>query len=129
MPFHQLQQLKCLHHGSTKAHTCSCLCSISFSTTIKWRLRYAHYGFSARLMQAQCWQGLFLRYFSCLECYMKCLKSWKQNEARDQATHPCTFTIELGRTLCCFPFIMLCNGLKISENKMHWLMDFPLINS
>ena len=46
MPFCQLQQLWCLHHGSTKAH----LCSPSF---LPYRLGddlwYAHYGFSVRL--------------------------------------------------------------------------------
>jgi len=33
VPFRQLQQLQCLHHGSTKAHLCSPLYSIPFSTT------------------------------------------------------------------------------------------------
>jgi len=32
VPFHQPQQLQRLHHGSTKAHLCSPLCSIPFST-------------------------------------------------------------------------------------------------
>ena len=31
--------------------------------------------------------------------------------------------------LCCSPFIMLCNGLKMSKYKANWLMNFPLINS
>jgi len=26
--------------------------------------------------------------------------------------------------LCSYPFIMLCNGLKISEYEAYWLMDF-----
>ena len=35
VPFCQpQQQLQCLHHGSTKAHICSQLCSIPFSTTM-----------------------------------------------------------------------------------------------
>jgi len=32
VPFCQPQQLQCLHHGSTKAHLCSPLLSIPFST-------------------------------------------------------------------------------------------------
>ena len=34
VPFHQLQQLQCLDHGSTKAYLCSPLCSIPFSSTV-----------------------------------------------------------------------------------------------
>jgi len=34
VPFCQLQQLQCLHHGSTKAYLCSPLFSILFSTTV-----------------------------------------------------------------------------------------------
>ena len=34
MPFCQLQQVQCLHHGSTKAHLCSPLSSIPFSTDL-----------------------------------------------------------------------------------------------
>jgi len=33
VPFHQLQQLQCLHHGSNKAYLCSLLCSIPLFTT------------------------------------------------------------------------------------------------
>ena len=29
---------------------------------------------------------------------------------------------------CCFLFIMLCNGLKMSEYEAYWLMSFLLIN-
>jgi len=31
-PFHQLQQLQCLHHGSTEAYLCSPLSSIPLFT-------------------------------------------------------------------------------------------------
>ena len=30
---------------------------------------------------------------------------------------------------CCSLFIMLCNGLKVSEYEAYWLMGFPLIYS
>ena len=29
-------------------------------------------------------------------------------------------------TFCCSPFIMLYNGLKMSEYKVHWLTDYPI---
>ena len=32
VPICQPQQLQCLYHGSTKAYSCSLLCSIPFST-------------------------------------------------------------------------------------------------
>ena len=33
-PFHQPQQLQCFHHGSTKAYSCSPLCTTIFSTAV-----------------------------------------------------------------------------------------------
>jgi len=63
--------------------------------------------------------GALLALLFLLGMLHKVFEELEANEASDQATHPCTFTIELGRTLCCSPFIMLCNGLKISENKTH----------
>ena len=30
---------------------------------------------------------------------------------------------------CYSPFIMLCNGLKMSEYEAYWLTDFPLMIS
>ena len=58
VPFHQLQQLQCLHHGSTKAHLCSPLGFLSYC--IGDNLQYAHYGFGARLRQVQYKQRHFL---------------------------------------------------------------------
>ena len=31
--------------------------------------------------------------------------------------------------LCCSLFIALCSGMKMSDNKTYWLMDYLLINS
>jgi len=37
--------------------------------------------------------------------------------------------IDCRDVLCCSPFIVLCNGLKMGEYKAYWLTDYPLINS
>ena len=74
IPICQLQQLQCLHHGSTQAYLCSPLCSIPFSTamyTVGDNLRYAHYGFGVRLAVLA---DVLLMLFFYLERHPKCSK-------------------------------------------------------
>ena len=51
MPFHQPQQLQCLHHGSTKAHFFSFVLLSFLPYHIGDNWRYMHYGFGARFKQ------------------------------------------------------------------------------
>jgi len=80
--FHQPRQLRCLHHGSTKAYLCSPLYSIPFSFTVQVTICGTFVMASVRdLGKCSASKVRFLRY-CLLGMLARHSKSWKRNEAR-----------------------------------------------
>jgi len=148
VPFCQLQQLHCLHHGSTKALP---LFSFVLHSFLLFRvgdnLRYARYGFGMRLVVQV---GEFLHY-SLLENLAKHSKSLGAKRSavihRVKMTYPllksitgaCASTIVhsvfsiIAGLIVEMLFMLFSvyksarNGLNMSEYEVYWLTDLPLI--
>ena len=87
MSFCQLQQFRCLHHGSAKGYLCSPLCSIPFSTIYGWR-----FAVCALWLQCETWMsaGALLALFFAWNVIQSVWTSWKWSIVihHDQVTHP-----------------------------------------
>jgi len=139
-PFHQPQQLQCLHHGSTML-TFVLLCAPFLSPQLcRWRFTVRTLWLLCEtLISAVLAGALHMLFFA----WNVVQSSWRQSIVvhHDQVTRPlfinswaCTLTILFfimaGLIVYAVsPFIALCNGLKMSECEAYWLMDFPQSNS
>ena len=133
MPFHQPQQLQCLHHGATFEPLCAPILSsqLFIGDDDLW---LAHNGF--RVRHKYCCNTShsynvmeWVQHSWYLRCYG--FHASKYGACASQVNLPYfpLWLDGLERCLsCCSMLILLCNGQNIAEYEVYWLMGVPIIN-
>ena len=134
MPFNQLQELQCLHHGATFVPLWF---PILFSQPYKVTICGRHVMASVRDMKITeaplvlCLACFVMKWVQhCWNWGVMAFKYW--NMGRVSWVHSPYFPLCLDGLQrcfsCCSSLVLLCNGQNTAEYEVYWLIDAPIIN-